>query len=159
MILKDSRKLKRKQVIIMLKYYKIVFGFNEDDYLSITSDELHKAQVIAIEGGKAIFEAGFFNNRGNDVMRIVPDWHRVRGWNKGYKMTALDHEDIEPLVEDYRKTLANGKLLAEFIIKENRRELLSKPASEVFKEVKQLHSPINKFLNDSTKALSDKFKI
>ena len=143
----------------MLKFYKIVFGFNEDDYLSITSDELHKAQVIAIEGGKAIFEQGFFNNRGNDVMRIVPDWHRVRGWNKGHKMTPFDYDDINNLVEPYRKTLANGKLLAEFIIKNNRRELLSIPATEAFKEIKSLSSPENKKLNEGNKLLVDKFRI
>lgn len=141
-----------------MKYYKIVYGFNEYDYLSITSDELHKAQVIAIEGGKAIFEEGFYNNRGNDVMRIVPDWHRVRGWNKGHKMTPLDHEDVENLVEPYRKTLANSKLLAEFIIKENRRELLSKPASEAFNEIKLLRGVEHKQISEETKKLADKFK-
>lgn len=143
----------------MPKYYKLVFGFNEDDYLSITSDELHKAQVIAIEGGKAIFENGFYNNRGNDVMRIVPDWHRVRGWNKGYKMNALDHEDIKSLIEPYRKTLANSKLLAEYIIRNNKRELLSLPASEAFKQVKELQSPNKKALDSGVYKLSDKFQI
>jgi len=141
-----------------MKYYKIVYGFNECDYLSITSDELHKAQVIAIEGGKAIFEEGFFNNRGNDVMRIVPDWHRVRGWNKGHKMTPLDEEDIQNLKEPYYKTLANSKLLAEFIIKENRRELLSMPASEAFKEVKLLQNTEHKQISEEVKKLADKFK-
>lgn len=141
-----------------MKYYKIVYGFNEYDYLSITSEELHKAQVVAIEGGKAIFEEGFYNNRGNDVMRIVPDWHRARGWNKGYKMTPLDYEDIENLVEPYRKTLSNGKLLAEFIIKENRKELLSKPASEAFKEIKLLQGVEQKWISEETKKLADKFK-
>lgn len=143
----------------MPKYYKIVFGFNEDDYLSITSDELHKAQVIAIEGGKATFEEGFYNNRGNDIMRIVPDWHRVRGWNKGYKMTALDHEDVANLIEPYRQTLAKGKLLAEFIIKNNRRDLLSLPASEAFSELKQLRTVEHKQISSESKLLSDKFKI
>ena len=143
----------------MPKFYKIVFGFNEDDYISINSDELHKAQVIAIEGGKATFEDGFFNNRGNDVMRIVPDWHRVRGWNKGYKMNALDHEDVENLVEPYRQTLANGKLLAEFIIKENRRELLSVPASEAFKKLKKLQINTSKQISSESKLLTNKFKI
>lgn len=143
----------------MPKYYKIVFGFNEDDYLSITSDELHKAQVIAIEGGKAVFEEGFYNNRGNDVMRIVPDWHKVRGWNKGYKMNALDHEDVANLVEPYKKTLYNGKLLAEFIIKENRRDLLSLPASEAFQQIKHLQTPNYKQVSGEVKKLSDKFKI
>lgn len=143
-----------------MKYYKIVHGFNDDlQYFPITSDELHKAYVIAMEGGKAIFENGFFNNRGNDILRIVPDWHTAKGWNKGYTMEALDFEDIKPLEEDYRKTLNNGKLLAEHIIKNNQRELLSQPASEVFKEIKQLQSPVHKELSEWSNKLSDKLKI
>lgn len=141
------------------KYYKIVYGFDEGDYLPITSDELHKAQIIAIEGGKATFEAGFFNNRGNDVMRIVPDWHRVRGWNRGYKMLPEDYEDIEPLQKSYLKTLENGKILANFIIQNNRYDLLEITASQAFKEIKELQSPTKKLLNETTSILANKFQI
>lgn len=140
-----------------MKYYKLVYGFDKDSYLSITSDELHKAQVIAIEGGKAIFESGFFNNRGNEVLRIIPDWHRVRGWNQTHQMDELDYADIKPLEEPYRKTLENSRLLAEYIIKENKRELLSIPASVAFKEIKLLkqENPVS----NEVKELADKFKI
>lgn len=143
-----------------MKYYKIVHGFNDNlQYFPITSDELHKAFVIAMEGGKAIFENGFFNNRSNDILRIVPDWHKVKNWNKGYEMTALDFEDVKPLEESYRNTLSNGKLLAEYIVKENKRELLSNPASESFKQIKQLVNPEYKQFSEVTKSLADKFKM
>lgn len=141
------------------KYYKIVYGYNEGDYLPITSDELHKAQILAIEGGSAIFEAGFFNNRGNDVMRIVPDWHRVRGWNRGYKMETLDYEDVQPLIESYDKTFYNSKKLTDYIIKNNRRDLLAKPASEAFQEVSKLITPESKKMLNETKQLVDNFKV
>jgi len=144
----------------MDKFYKIVFGFNEGDYLPIMGEELHKAQVIAIQGGKATFKAGFFNNRGNDVMRIVPDWHKARGWNKGHKMDEFDYKDIEPLQEDYLKTLENGKFLAEFIIKNNRNDLLQIPATEAFREVMKLNNKETKqFLDNENKQLTNKFQI
>ena len=136
------------------KKYKIVYGFNEADYLPIDQDELHKAFLIAMEGGKAVFKNGFFQNRGNDIMRIVPDWHAVRGWNRGYKMTTDDFEDVRPLEESYRKTLNNGKMLAEYIVREDKRELLQKPASEAFKEIKQIAQP-----SKEAKLLADKMKI
>lgn len=135
----------------MAKFYKIVFGFGPDDYISITQDELHKAFVLAIEGGSAVFEGGFFQNRGKDIMRIVPDWHRVRGWNKGHKMDTLDYEDIAPLEKSFLNTLSNGKQLAEYIIREKRSDLLAIPASEAFRAVPQL-SP-----SQEAKQLADKF--
>lgn len=144
----------------MTKHYKIVHGFNDNlQYFPITGDELHKAFVMAMEGGKGVFEGGFFNNRGNDILRIIPDWHTQKGWNKGYEMNELDYEDIKPLEESYQKTLMNGKLLAEYIVKENRRDLLQKPASEAFKEIKKLATPASKQLSEETKKLADKFKI
>lgn len=141
------------------KYYKIVYGFDENlNYLPINSDELHKAFVLAIEGGKGVFEEGFLNNRGNDILRIVPDWHRAKGWNKGYEMNSDDFVDIRPLEESYKKTLANGKLLAEYIVKENRRKLLSKPASDAFKEIKKLATPEHHQLSEEMKKLADGFQ-
>lgn len=142
-----------------MKYYKLFYGFDKDSYISIDSDELHKAQVIAIEGGKAIFKSGFFNNRGNEVLRIVPDWHRVRGWNPTHQMDTLDYADIKNLEEPYRKTLENSKLLADYIIKENRRDLLSIPASVAFKDVRIIGNPITEKLGEGVKELSEKFKL
>ena len=74
-------------------------------------------------------------------------------------MNELDYEDIKPLEESYQKTLMNGKLLAEYIVKENRRDLLQKPASEAFKEIKKLATPQSKQLSEEVKKLSDKFKV
>ena len=145
----------------MAKYFKIVYGYNEGDYLPITSDELHKAKLIAIQGGSSNFEAGFYNNRGNDIMRIVPDWHRVKGWNRSHKMDEYDFLDVRPMEEEYKKTLSNADLLVNYIIENKRFDLLSKPASSAFKEVKEL-LPQNRFseLNENaTKLLTDKYKI
>ena len=83
------------------KFYKLVFGFNEGDYISIKGDELPKAIALFMEkSGRANFESGAI--RGQDIMRIVPDWHKVKGWNQGWKMTADDYEDIKPLEDGYR---------------------------------------------------------
>lgn len=53
----------------------------------------------------------------------------------------------------------NGKLLAEYIVKENRRDLLQKPASDAFKEIKKLATPQSKQLSEEVKKLANKFTI
>ncbi len=142
-----------------MKYYKIIYGFDEkSEFLPITADELHKACVIAMEGGKAVFEDGFFQNRGSDVLRIVPDWHRVQGWNRGYKMTEEDFAEIRHLEKPYRETLEKGKLLAEYIIKENKRELISLPASQAFVESRLVLNSADQNVKPEIKELADKMK-
>ncbi len=134
------------------KFYKVVFGFNEADYISIKGEELPKAIALFMEKtGRANFENGAI--RGQDIMRIVPDWHKAKGWNQGWKMTADDFEDIKPLEESYRIAYERAKEIAEFAIKENRPDLLSKPASEANKEVPKFEKVVD------TKFLADKFKI
>lgn len=130
----------------MAKYFKIVYGYNEGDYLPITADELHKAFVVAMKGGSANFEAGFYRDRGKDTMRITEDWHRIMGWNRGYKMVEEDYAEIRPLKEKYKETRRKGQLLAEYIIRENKTELLSIPASEAYKKMQLLLENNNKYL-------------
>ncbi len=139
-----------------MKKFKIVYGFGEGEYLAISGNELHKAIALFMEkNGRAIFENGAI--RGQDIMRIVPDWHAVRGWNKSWGMTPDDFEDIKPLEADYKEAYRRASYLAEFAIKENRRDLLLKPASEAIKEVPQLEkqNPIS----EATKLIADKMKM
>jgi len=138
-----------------MKYYKIQFGFNESEYLPITANELPKALALFMEKtGRGIFESGAI--RGQDIMRIVEDWHRAKSWHQGYKMLPEDFEDIKPLQEKYRETYNKAKLIAEFALKENRRDLLSKPPLEAFKELPQREMP--KQISEGVKKLADKFK-
>ncbi len=104
-----------------------------------------------MEGGRAVFDAGAV--RGNDIMRIVPDWHAEKGWNRGYKMTPEDYEDIKPLEKGYQEIYGQAKYLTEYAIKEDRRDLLSKPLSEGIKLLPQ--NPIS----GEVKKLANKFKI
>lgn len=141
-----------------MKYYKIVYGYGEDDYHPITQEELHKAYVLAMEGGKAIFKSGFLQNRGKDFFRIEEDWHTTKGWVKNWKMTADDYFDVKPLESSYRKTMENGRLLAEYIIKENKRELLALPASQAFNEIRELIAG-RKEIKNLTSPLAEKLTI
>lgn len=113
------------------KKFKIVYGYGEADYISITENQLATAISVFMEGGRAIFNENAI--RGQDIMRIVPDWHAEKGWNKGYKMIAEDYADIKPLERDYQDIYNKAKYLAEYSMKENRRDLLSQPLEEAVK--------------------------
>jgi hypothetical protein len=121
-----------------MKYFKIIHGYNKDEYLEITEDELPKAFALFLEGqGRGIFESGAI--RGQDIMGIDPDWHRECGFNRFRKLDQYDWEQIEPKQKQYRKTLLEAKSLALTCIKEDKRELLSQPFTQISKEdLKQL---------------------
>lgn len=110
----------------MPKHFKVVFGFNPNDYVSIDEDELVKAQVMFMEGkGRALF--GDTAIRGQDILRIVPDWHAHFGWNKGYKMLPEDDEYVQPLEKPYKLMIENTKDIAKFIVENKRYDLLDAP--------------------------------
>jgi hypothetical protein len=113
------------------KYFKVVYGFNEADYVPINENELVKSLFAFANGGKLMLEQGAI--RGQDIHRIVPDWHAEKGWNRGYKMMPEDYEDIRPLEKTYRETYEQARLIAEKAIRENNPNLLNIPFSEAVK--------------------------
>lgn len=137
-----------------MKYFKIQYGYNEADYLPITENELMKAIALFIEGnGRGIFEAGAI--RGQDIMRIVPDWHRDQGWNQGWKMTPEDFEAISHLQRPYQELYSQAKMLTEMALRENKPELLKQPLQEVLKLI-----PVKLEISDeASKLLADKFNV
>lgn len=133
-------------------YYKIQFGYGKDDYLTITQDELHKAFALFVTGkGRGVFNGGAV--RGQDILRIVPDWHTAMGWNKTHQMDTFDYEAIEPKKSRYQLIYDKAKQYAYYLIKNNKEDLLSVPFPDV---VKKLMLPDFKYPEHS-KLLAEKF--
>lgn len=133
-------------------YYKIQFGYSEADYLEIDESELPKAIALFMEGsGRALFESGAV--RGQDIIRITPDWHTDQGWHKGWKIQPEDYQAVEGLEGVYNKIYNQAREVAEYAIKENKRELLNQPFQIALSKL----PPKNKELSEFSKGLSDKF--
>jgi hypothetical protein len=62
-----------------IKYFKVMRGFNQDDYIPITESELKKAIYAHITGTNVAFEMGSIT--GPHISAVVPDFHRTLGWN------------------------------------------------------------------------------
>lgn len=137
-----------------MKYFKIIYGYNETDYISVSENELPKAIWLFKQGSnRAVFEEGAV--RGQDIMRIVPDWHSSQGWNKGWKMTADDFADVRHLENPYKETYSEANLIADFAIKSNNTDILNLPLEEAITFLPEE----NKELTEGTKMLADKLKM
>ena len=113
-----------------MMYCKVKFGYGEADYAQITEEELPRAYGMFLTGeGKSVFSDGTAI-RARDIIRIEPDWHRVKGWNRGYKMMVDDWNDVKPLQPAYQRLQADVKMLVEHALRTGKLELLNKPLSQ-----------------------------
>lgn len=135
-------------------YYKIQFGYGKDEYITITQDELHKAVALFVKGnGRGVFKTGAV--RGQDIIRIVPDWHKAMGWNGTHQMDTFDYEAIEPYKKRYQLVYDKAKQYAYYLIKNNKENMLTIPFPDV---VKELNLDDYKY-PEQAKLLADKFTL
>lgn len=78
----------------MVKKYKIVYGFEPDNYIPIEEDELEKATYAHMIGGKAMFRAGSADFSRSGIF-VQPDFNAAMGWHRGYKPMSDDFAEIE----------------------------------------------------------------
>jgi len=140
------------------KKFKVVYGYDGNAYMTIDENDLPKAYAVFIEGaGRALFSTGEAI-RGQDIIRIEIDWHADQDWNKGYEMQVLDYEYVKPYEKGYKETMMKARHVAEFAIKENRRDLLLKPLSESFLSLPE-KTEKSQEVSEMAKQLADKFNI
>lgn len=74
-------------------YFKVVHGFKNDDFISITQEDLESALFAHITGRKIIFSNGSIS--GTMIQKVVPDFHKTMGWNVAHQLTSEDWIDIK----------------------------------------------------------------
>jgi len=121
----------------MTKYYKIQYGYNQNQSVTITQEELPKAIHMFLTGkGRGLF--GDTAIRGKDIIRIEPDWHKVKGWNKSWIMDEYDWEDVKPLQSAYKETYGEAKMLVQDAVKMGKENILALPFSKAKEEIRLL---------------------
>lgn len=91
-----------------MKYYRVKYGFGDDDFYNIDESELKKALVAQIQGKVLVCEDGTI--AGNNIISIMPDYNRALGLNRDYKLTGEDHSLLgTELVKDHRNFLQEAK--------------------------------------------------
>lgn len=114
------------------KYFKVFRGFNESDFIPIDQSELEKAIYAQISGKVAILKNGTI--AGNQIGSIVPDYHRAKGWNYGYKLQAEDWKEINRDCKSYTGIIEIAKNRVEYFIKSGKQDLIGKDV-----DIKQLN--------------------
>lgn len=75
-----------------MRYFKLQTGFNPEDFISITENELEKAIYAQITGAVAIFNNGTV--RGNNILSLKEDIYKAMDWNYGYKILPEEWTEI-----------------------------------------------------------------
>lgn len=73
-------------------YYKIIFGYDAEDYIEITGEELEKASYAHLKKKDGSYSGGTVS--GDKIIAIQPDYHKAMGWNRGYKLGSEDYAEI-----------------------------------------------------------------
>lgn len=130
--------------------YKIIRGYNAEDYLEINENELEKAYYCFLEKKDSIFSGGAI--KGSQILAIQPDFHKTMGWNRGYKLEVDDFAELSQkgIDKKMQKKLSEAKERVQYFISTNQTDLIGKN-TEVPK--------INNEISEASKQLSDKYKI
>lgn len=133
----------------MKNYFKIIRGYNAEDYLEIEESELEKSLYCFLEKKDSVFSGGAI--RGSQIIAIQPDFHRTMGWNRGYKLCAEDFEELRQKGVDKKcnNLLSSAKQRVQYLVSTKQENLIGTNF-----EIKKVESPIGnemKVLADSKK--------
>ena len=111
----------------MKKSFKVVYGFNRDQYIEITKQDLPKAYYGFLTEGKIVFSDGHAM-KGRDIIRIEPNWNAVMSWHKDYVPKDEDFYHIgEKRKEAAFNLMSQAKEIAREVNETKNISLLSQP--------------------------------
>lgn len=107
-------------------HYKVVFGFDAEDYVPISAEELEKAIWAHMRGKNVAFEQGSIS--GERIVAVQPDYHSAMGWNRGYTLGADDYAELTQYGVDkkHSKFLANAKDRIQYLVETKQEHLIGK---------------------------------
>lgn len=133
--------------------FKIIHGYNPEDYVEIEKDEVEKAYYCFLEKKDSIFSGGAI--KGSNILMIKPNFHKAMGWNRGYKLDEYDYAEIKKTGLDRRMEnfLQDKKDRVHYLISHGKQDLIGKNIE--IPELEVVKNP----LSEEVKQLSDKLSI
>ena len=115
----------------MQKYFKVQIGFGKNDFISINEDELDKAIYGMVSGKVVIFQNGTV--AGNNIISILPDYHKAMGWNYGYDFLPEDWKQINSKCKSYQGVIEEAKNRVNHLIQSGQTQFIGKEKSKELK--------------------------
>lgn len=112
-----------------MKYFKIKFGFNNQDFIRIDETELDRAMYSQITSKVGVFKNGTV--RGSNIISITPDIHREMNWNDGYEFQPEDFADIRRVEKKYEGVIGETKSRVENLIQTKQEHLIGKQQEQL----------------------------
>lgn len=131
--------------------FKVITGFRDDQYYSISENEIHKAYYLFMNPeARTVFSNGVALI-GKNIQGIEPDYHATMGWNRTHRLDSDDFNEMREkgLLNKFTEVMSLGKSVAEMALQQP--ELLKIELNKV--EIPKLQT------NNFTKLLTDKMKI
>lgn len=109
----------------MKKYFKVKYGYNASDSVSIEAKDLEKAIYAQIKGVPIQLGNSYINGR--NIISITPHWHKHTGWHDWYEpKDGTDWEQIKRDCPDYENDIENCKIKVQQLIQSGKIELIGK---------------------------------
>ena len=133
-----------------MKYYRVNIDFH--NFINIDATELEKAIYAFRMQAPVVFKQGATDR----ISNIVPDYHKIKGWNATCKLTDDDWADINKNKDCFeaKKEFERIQNKISHLIETKQQHLIGKNI-----EIPELNHPTHKQISEATKNLTDKFKI
>lgn len=107
--------------------YKIVYGYDSEQEITIDADELEKAYGLFLAGGRAIFKDGTAIDA-KYIQAIRPDYHATMGWAKSWKMSTDDYNELADsgIDKKLKLTQAKTKERVDYLLAHGQQNLIGK---------------------------------
>ena len=136
-----------------MKHFKIIRGYNAEDYIEIDETELEKAYASFLFKKDGVYSGGAV--RGSEIIAIQPDYHKTMGWNRGYKLGADDYAELSSkgLDSKMKLMLSETKNKVEYLFHSGQENLIGKNVS-----IPELDSPKNSVFREITEKIAKGFQ-
>ena len=130
--------------------FKIIHGYGPEDYIEIDQSEVQKAYYCFLGKKDSVFSGGAI--RGANIQAIKPDYHRTMGWNKSYRLSPEDYDDMnrKGIDRKMQQFLIKEKEVVQYLIETGRHDQIGKGF-----EMPKIESP----LSPEIKALAESKKV
>lgn len=109
-----------------MKHFKIIRGYNTEDYIEINETELEKAYGAFLMKKDGVYSGGAV--RGSEIIAIQPDYHKTMGWNRGYKLGEDDYAELrrKKIDSDMKSMLSNMNIKVKYLLDSGQADLIGK---------------------------------